>query len=49
MSADLGAVQAGFVNNFAYGTISLTSDTSVELVNQSQNTTQYEPRGGLCQ
>ena len=38
MSADLAADQAGFVNNFAYGTISLTSNTSVELVDQSHNT-----------
>ena len=43
MSADLGAVQAGFVNNFAYGTISLTSDTSVELVDLSHNTTSTSP------
>ena len=43
MSADLGAVQAGFVNNFAYGTISLTSSTSVELVDQSHNTTSTSP------
>ena len=48
MSADLGAVQAGFVNNFAYGTISLTSSTSVELVDQSHNTSEHEPRGRLC-
>ena len=39
MSVDMGAVQSGFVNNFAYGTISLTSNTSVELVDQSHNTT----------
>ena len=32
MSDDLGAVQAGFVNNFAYGTISLTSNTYLELI-----------------
>ena len=43
MSDDLGAVQAGFVNNFAYGTISLTSNTSVELVDQSHNTTSTSP------
>ena len=43
MSADLGAVQAGFVNNFAYGTISLTANTSVELVDQSHNTTSTKP------
>ncbi|MFI5460129.1 MAG: RHS repeat-associated core domain-containing protein [Isosphaerales bacterium] len=43
MSADLGAVQAGFVNNFAYGTIGLTSSTSVEIVDQSHNTTSSNP------
>ena len=36
-------VQAGFVNNFAYGTISLTANTSVELVDQSHNTTSTKP------
>jgi RHS repeat-associated protein len=43
MSADLGATQAGFVNNFAYDTISLTANTSVELVDQSTNTTSGKP------
>ncbi len=43
MSADLGAVQAGFVNNFAYGTIGLTSNTYVQLVDQSHNTTSTKP------
>ena len=43
MSDDMGAVQSGFVNNFAYGTISLTSNTSVELVDQSHNTTSTSP------
>ena len=43
MSADLGGVQAGFVKNFAYGTISLTANTSVELVDQSANTTSGKP------
>ncbi len=43
MSDDLGAVQAGFANNFAYGTISLTSDTSVELVDLSHNTSSTSP------
>jgi RHS repeat-associated protein len=43
MSADLGATQAGFVDNFAYGTVSLTSDTSVELVDLSHNTTSTGP------
>ena len=43
MSADLGPIQDGFDDGFAYGTISLTSGTSVELVDQSQNTS----NGGL--
>ncbi len=43
MSDDLGAAQAGFVDDFAFGTISLTSGTSVELVNLSQNTTSTGP------
>ncbi len=43
MSADLGGVQAGFVKNFAYGTISLTANTSVELVDQSANTATGKP------
>ena len=34
MSADLGPIQDGFDDGFAYGTISLTSGTSVELVDQ---------------
>ena len=37
MSADVGAVQAGFVNNFAYGTISLTANSYVQLVDQAHN------------
>ena len=37
MSADLGAVQAGFNNNFAYDTISLTANTYVQLVDQAHN------------
>ncbi len=37
MSSDLGAVQAGFTNNFAYGTISLTANSYVRLVDQTQN------------
>ena len=43
MSVDMGAVQSGFVNNFSYGQISLTSNTSVELVNQTHNTTSTSP------
>ncbi len=43
MSVDMGAVQSGFVNNFAYGTISLTNNTSVELVDQSHNSTSSKP------
>ena len=43
MSDDLGLSQAGFVNNFAYGTISLTSGTSVEVVDLSHNTSTSSP------
>ena len=43
MSADLGGLQAGFVNNFAYGTLSLSASTSVELVDQSHNTSSASP------
>ena len=43
MSADLGASRPGSSNNFAYGTISLTANTSVELVDQSHNTTSANP------
>ncbi len=39
MSADLGAEQAGFVNNFAYGTITLTSGTYLQLVDNAHNST----------
>ena len=37
MSADLGSEQAGFVNNFAYGTISLASGTYLQLVDNAHN------------
>ena len=37
MSADLGSVSTGFINNFAYGTLILGSNTYVKLVNQSAN------------
>ena len=43
MSADLGSVQAGFNRNFAYGTLSLSSNTSIELVDQSHNTSSTSP------
>ncbi|MHB1558088.1 MAG: RHS repeat-associated core domain-containing protein, partial [Isosphaeraceae bacterium] len=39
MSADLGAVQAGFANNFAYGTISIASGTYLQLVDHVHNST----------
>ena len=39
MSADLGAIQAGFENNFAFGTLSLASNTYAKLVDQSHNST----------
>jgi hypothetical protein len=37
MSADLGAVQSGFNNNFAYGILSLANNTYVKLVDLSDN------------
>jgi hypothetical protein len=37
MSADLGSTISGFTNNFAFGTLSLASTTSIELVDQSHN------------
>ena len=43
MSADMGAVQTGFVHNFAFGTLVLTANTSVELVDESHNTSSTSP------
>ncbi len=37
MSADEGSSAAGFTNNFAYGTLILTNNTYVKLVDQSHN------------
>lgn len=37
MSQDLGNVATGYNNNFAYGTLKLTSSTYVELVDQAAN------------
>ena len=37
MSQDLGNVSQGFTNNFAYGTLALTTNTYAELVDQSAN------------
>jgi RHS repeat-associated protein len=37
MSQDLGNVAAGFHKNFAYGTISLSNNTYLQLVDNSQN------------
>jgi hypothetical protein len=37
MSDDLGATPEGFTNNFDYGTLTVTNDTFVELVDQSHN------------
>ncbi|MDE2507323.1 MAG: PPC domain-containing protein, partial [Planctomycetota bacterium] len=39
MSNDLGATQAGFQNNFAFGTVSVTANTYVQLVDNSKNST----------
>jgi RHS repeat-associated protein len=43
MSEDVGPVQSGFTKNFAYGTLTLSSNTSVELVDQSANTSSGSP------
>ncbi len=43
MSYDLGAVGAGFDDNFAYGTLGLSSGTYVELVDQVQNSIGSNP------
>jgi hypothetical protein len=37
MSNDLGAVQSGWTTNFAYGTLSLTNNTYVKLVDLADN------------
>lgn len=37
MSRDLGPVAAGYTNNFAYGTLELTSSATVTLANNSDN------------
>jgi hypothetical protein len=37
MSEDLGAVPAGFTNNFAYGSLNLGNESYVRLVDQSEN------------
>ena len=42
MSQDLGAGPSGFVGNFAYGTISLSNNTYVQLLDQFANA----PGGG---
>ena len=39
MGCDMGLALGGFLNNFDYGTLALTSSTYVKLVDQSQNTT----------
>ena len=43
MSEDLGNVAAGFVNNFAYGTLELGNGTYVQLVDQAQNSPGTKP------
>ena len=37
MSQDLGNVAAGFQNNFAYGTLTLSNNTYVQLVDNATN------------
>ena len=39
MSDDRGAVSAGFVDNFAYGTLSLSPYASYSLVDRAKNAT----------
>ena len=39
MSKDMGAVAAGFTNNFAFGSVSLANGTYVQVVDRSHNTT----------
>lgn len=43
MSADLGAAQAGFEQNFDYGTLLFTNETFVLLVDQHQNSGSAAP------
>ncbi len=44
MSEDLGNVTAGFSNNFAYGTLKLTSNTYTELVDHAANSPGSAPQ-----
>src|SRR5271157_2598176 len=44
MSQDLGNVAAGFTNNFAYGTLQLTANTYVELVDNAANSPGSTPQ-----
>jgi RHS repeat-associated protein len=43
MSSDMGKVAAGYVNNFAYGSISLQSGVQVTLVDQYTNSSATSP------
>ena len=43
MSQDLGNVESGFTNNFAYGTIALGSNTYVQLVDNAHNSSGNGP------
>jgi len=43
MSNDMGATQGGFINNSAFGTISLTNNTYVQLVDQAHNSSGTGP------
>ena len=44
MSQDLGNVAAGFINNFAYGTLELTTNGYVELVDDAVNSPGDTPK-----
>ena len=43
MSADEGAVAAGFQNNFAYGTLDVAAGSALQLVDQSHNSSAPQP------
>ena len=49
MGRDEGLASSGFSHNFVYGTLALASNTYVQLVDQSQNTTSGAARGPLRQ
>jgi hypothetical protein len=48
MSDDVGAVAAGYTNNFAYGSIVIGNNNYVQLVDQSHNSTGSGPEAVYC-